>query len=117
MESSLFQMGINFHCFSFSGIKHIYILDSKRVWITPFRTCTQQKIQARNGVIQTRWNLKNENRHFSIRWTIVKQIPAGRNEKRNCSLCLEEKLMITKGRSKNILSRRSELFSKCRHVI
>ena len=32
-------------------------------------------------------------------------------------LCLEEKLMIMKGRSKNILNRRSEIFTKCRHVI
>ena len=63
------------------------------------------------------WNLKRENRQFSIRWAIVKQIRAGRNGKRNCTLCLEEKLMIMKGRSKNILNRRSEIFSKCRHVI
>ena len=63
------------------------------------------------------WNLKKENRQFSIRWAIVKQLPAGRNGKRNCTLCLEEKLMIMKGRSKNILNRRSEMFSKCRHVI
>ena len=63
------------------------------------------------------WNLKKENRQFSIRWAIVKQIPAGRNGKRNCTLYLEEKLMIMKGRSKNILNRCSEMFSKCRHVI
>ena len=63
------------------------------------------------------WYLKKENRQFSIRWTIVKQTPAGRNGKRNCALCLEEKLMIMKGRSKNILNRRSEIFTKCRHVI
>ena len=63
------------------------------------------------------WNLKKENRQFSIRWAIVKQLPAGTNGKRNCTLCLEEKLMIMKGRSKNILNRRSEMFSKCRHVI
>ena len=62
-------------------------------------------------------NLKKENQQFSIRWAIVKQIPAGRNGKQNCTLCLEQKLMIMKGRSKNILNRRSEMFSKCRHVI
>ena len=44
------------------------------------------------------WNLKKENRQFSIRWAIVKQTPAGRKGKRNCALCLEEKLMIMKGR-------------------
>ena len=45
------------------------------------------------------WNLKNENRQFSIRWAIVKQIPAGRNGKRNFPLCLEEKLMIMKAQT------------------
>ena len=37
--------------------------------------------------------------------------------KRNCTLCLEEKLMIKKDRSKNILNRRFEMLSKCRFVI
>jgi len=66
---------------------------------------TQREVQARNGVIQPRLglNLKKENRQFSIRWAIVKQIEAGRNGKRNCTLC--------------ILNRRSEMFTKCRHVI
>ena len=62
------------------------------------------------------WNLKKENRQFSIRWAIVKQIQAGRDGKRNYTLCLEEKVMIMKGRSKSILNRRSEMFTKCRHV-
>ena len=35
---------------------------------------------------------------------------------RRCGLCIEEKLLILKGRNKNILNKRSELFSKCRHV-
>ena len=63
------------------------------------------------------WNLKNENRQFSIRWAIVKQVPAVRNGKRNCTLCLEEKLLIMKGRLKNIHNRRSEMLSKCRYVM
>ena len=63
------------------------------------------------------WNLKKENRQLSIRWAIIKQIPAGRNGKQNCTLCLEEKLVIRKGRSKKILNRRSEMFSNCRHLI
>ena len=49
------------------------------------------------------WNLEREHQQFSITWAIVKQIPASRNGKLNCILCLEEKPMITKGRSKNIL--------------
>ncbi len=41
-------------------------------------------------------------------------ITAGGTHK--CKLCLEEKLMIMKQRKKNLLNKRSELFSKCRHV-
>ena len=52
------------------------------------------------------WKLKNDKRTFVIKWGIVKQIPAG---SRKCRLCLEEKLLILKGRNKNILN-------KCRHV-
>ena len=63
-----------------------------------FQIPTQRQVQVRNGVIQTR--LK-----FSIIWAIVKKIPAGRNGKRNCALCVEEKLMIMKGHSKNILNK------------
>ena len=74
---------------------------------------SKRKLQARNNVFQTRLE-KNENRQFSIRWTILKQILARRNGKRNCTLCLEEKLMIMKGHSKNILTRRSVMLSKCR---
>ena len=56
------------------------------------------------------WNLeKKKNRQFSIWWAIVKQIPAGRNGKRNCTMCLEEKLMIMNGRLKNIFNRRSDV--------
>ena len=61
------------------------------------------------------WNLEKENRQFSIRWAIVKQVPAGRNGKRNCTLCIEEKPITMKCRSKNILNRRSKMFSQCCH--
>ena len=36
---------------------------------------------------------------------------------RKCRLCLEEKLLIIKGRKKkNFSKKRSELFSKCQHA-
>ena len=59
------------------------------------------------------WHLKDTKRAFNIKWRIIKQIPAGT---RKCPLCSQEKLLILKGRKKNILNKRSELFSKCRHV-
>jgi len=48
---------------------------------------------------------------------MVKQISAGRKGKQNCTLCVEEKPMIIKGRSKNVLGGGSEMFGGCRHVV
>ena len=90
--------------------------DFKTRYRNHLKSLRNEKYKHENELSKHFWNLKKENRQFSIRWAI-KQIPAGRNGKRNCTLCLEEKLMIMKGRSKNILNRRSEMFSKCRHVI
>ena len=77
-----------------------------------------QRIEKDKHEIQTRLESKKENRQFTVSWAIVKQIPAGKNGKRKCTLCLKKNLMIMSGRrSKNILSRRFEMLSKCRHVI
>ena len=61
------------------------------------------------------WELKNKERDFSIKWSILKRVSprtAGRSE---CNLCLEEKLCILESDSALTLNKRSELFSKCRH--
>ena len=62
------------------------------------------------------WQLKDSRRAHKIKWEIIKQIPSCKAGQRKCGLCLEEKLIILKGRNKNILHKRSELFNKCRHV-
>ena len=62
------------------------------------------------------WQLKRSNRPHKIKWGIIKKIPACKPGQRRCGLYFEEKLLILKGRNKNILNKRSELFSKCRHV-
>ena len=92
-------------------------IDFKTRYRNHLKSLRNEKYKHETELSKHVWNLKKENRQFSIRWAIVKQIPAGRNGKQNCTLCLEGKLMIMKGRSKNILNRRSEMFSKCRHVI
>ncbi len=60
--------------------------------------------------------LKDSKRSHKIRWEIIKQILSYKTGWRKCGLCLEEKLIILKGRNKNILNKWSELFSRCRHV-
>ena len=62
------------------------------------------------------WGLKTENRRFNITWSIIKKVPAYKVGSRRCNLCLKKKLQLMKGRKKTFLNKRSELFSKCRHV-
>ena len=60
------------------------------------------------------WKLKESRRAFSIKWSLVKKVPTYKAGSRRCNLCLEEKLFILKNR-KNLLNKRTEIFSKCRH--
>ena len=62
------------------------------------------------------WVLKDSNRSFFIKWSIVKQLKAPKTPPKNCLLCLQERLLILKERKNNILNKRSELLSACRHV-
>ena len=62
------------------------------------------------------WNLKKENKDFSIKWSIIKRVAAYKPGSKRCNLCLEEKLLLMKARKKHFLNKRSEFFSKCRHV-
>ena len=63
------------------------------------------------------WEIK-DNHHVtpSLSWSIVKSVPAYSNLTKRCLLCLHEKLaIITYPRPDELLNKRSELISKCRH--
>ena len=59
--------------------------------------------------------LKNENREYSIKWSILKHAKAYGSGNRRCNLCLDEKMFIMKTDPKTLLNKRSEIFAKCRH--
>ena len=62
------------------------------------------------------WKLKESGKQFSIAWSLLKTVPAYKVGGRRCNLCLEEKLTIMKHKTRTLLNKRSELFTKCRHV-
>ena len=63
------------------------------------------------------WKLKRAKRSYDIKWSIVKRVPSCKAGSRKCSLCLEEKLLIMKGnKANNLLNKRSELFTLCKHI-
>ena len=63
------------------------------------------------------WEVKIEqNETPNLNWEIVRSVPAYSNITKRCMLCLYEKLLIaTYPNQEELLNKRSELVSKCRH--
>ena len=64
------------------------------------------------------WELKKtSNSSPTLVWTIAKRVPPYSNISKKCLLCLHEKLkIINYPRPEELLNKRSELISKCRHA-
>jgi hypothetical protein len=61
------------------------------------------------------WKIKDRGFQPAITWRIIKQHPSYSPSAKRCLLCLHEKLEILEHDGNNILNKRSELVSKCRH--
>ena len=62
------------------------------------------------------WELKDNNRNPTVNWTILKSFKSRLNSNR-CILCLSEKMFIIKNLDDvDLLNKRSEFISKCRHI-
>ena len=61
------------------------------------------------------WEIKKENFTPTITWNIIAQCAPFNKNTRTCKLCLREKLEIVTYKGDNLLNKRSELVSKCRH--
>ena len=61
------------------------------------------------------WSLKRSDREFSIRWSILTRANTYKNSSGFCNLCQAEKLAIVDHSSPNLLNKRSEIVSQCRH--
>ena len=59
--------------------------------------------------------LNEAKKRYTVKWSLIKKVPAYKVGSRRCNLCLEEKLFLLKNKNNNLLNRRSELFTKCRH--
>ena len=59
----------------------------------------------------------NENKiNFSIKWKIIKKTTGYNQITKSCNLCIAEKFELIKFKDKNnLLNKRNELISKCRH--
>ena len=64
------------------------------------------------------WEIKKKLKIMpSLKWSIIKSVPAYLNIFKKCQLCLQEKFEILHYTNPSeLLNKRSELISKCRHV-
>ena len=62
------------------------------------------------------WSLKDQNKDFDIKWSILKTSPGHSIKSKSCNLCLLEKLVICNFKEKDrLLNKRLDLVLKCRH--
>ena len=61
------------------------------------------------------WRIKEMGGNFSIKWSKDSQHPSYKPEIGKCSLCDNEKLAIALFKGKNLLNKRNEIISRCRH--
>ena len=61
------------------------------------------------------WELKRSGVNPILEWKIIDHAPSYKNGSKSCDLCLTEKLHIITSQ-KELVNKRSELISKCRHV-
>ena len=62
------------------------------------------------------WKLKDKGVTPHINWRIIKHCAAYNPVAKRCILCLSEKLYIAEYEGGNLLNKRDELVSKCRHL-
>ena len=61
------------------------------------------------------WKLKEENADYNLKWSIKAYSFPYKCGTRKCDLCLTEKMIIARSDRKKLLSKRTELVSKCRN--
>ena len=63
------------------------------------------------------WSLKEKDITPTLKWSILKRVKSYSNTSKTCRLCLQEKLEILRFENKEeLLNKRSEIISKCRHM-
>ena len=61
------------------------------------------------------WRIKDLGGTYQIEWQVLKQLNSYNPNTKRCALCVTEKLAILEHEGNNLLNKRSEIISKCRH--
>ena len=61
------------------------------------------------------WRIKKKGGNFDIKWSKISNHASYKPEIGKCNLCQQEKLAIALHVDKNLLNKRNEIISRCRH--
>ena len=78
-------------------------------------TFNHRKYESKTEIAKEVWRIKDQGGDYNIEWRIIGHAPAYNPVAKRCSLCIAEKLYIGDNVDKNLLNKRDELISKCRH--
>ena len=59
------------------------------------------------------WKLKDENKDYSLNWSITARASPYKNGAKYCDLCVTEKVIIVRSDPRGLINKRTELVSKC----
>ena len=77
--------------------------------ITATRCTSGKKAMLRKQNFKNYWEIKNSRRTPTISWKFLTSVRAYKNGRKNCHLCLTEKLLVMKNRDTKLLNSRSSL--------
>ena len=76
---------------------------------------TTSKYQTDTELSNEYWNITSANKTSNVSWEILGTQKSYNQSSKRCLLCLNEKLAIALHKDDNMLNKRSEIISKCRH--
>ena len=103
----------NVHAKSYIGLTE---RDFKQRFNNHRQSFTNRKYASSTTLSTHVWKLKDNGITPKLTWSVVKHIKSYNNTTKKCPLCMYEKLAImTYPNQNDLLNKRSELISKCRH--
>ena len=88
----------------------------KKKYANHKRSFNHDKYELESELSKEYWNIKRNKQTPKVTWKIVKKCPPFNRAAIKCYLCTAEKLEIALFKGSNILNKKSELVSKCRHI-
>ena len=79
------------------------------------KSFTTEKYKNSTALSTEFWNIKEANGQPKVTWKIMRKCKSYNPNSKKCNLCSSEKFEIATFMGTNILNKRSEVISKCRH--